>query len=108
MNDTAAMGSNETAEIIRRFNDVFLNHDPSALPELIADHCVIENTQPAPDGARQVGREACIATWKEIATTPGTHFTSTSKMLSLQVTAQSSDGATGGARVNPIPCGASI
>jgi ketosteroid isomerase-like protein len=68
------MQSNETAEIIRRFNDVFQRHDPSSLEDLVADECVIENTQPAPNGARRVGREACVATWKEIATTPGTHF----------------------------------
>jgi len=53
---------------------VFYLHDPSALEDLVGDECVIENTQPAPNGARQVGREACIATWIEIATTPGTHF----------------------------------
>ena len=74
MNNDTAMQSNETAEIIRRFNDVFQRHDPSSLEDLVADECVIENTQPAPNGARQVGREACVATWKEIATTPGTHF----------------------------------
>jgi ketosteroid isomerase-like protein len=74
MNNDTAMQSNETAEIIRRFNGVFQRHDPSSLEDLVADECVIENTQPAPNGARQVGREACVATWKEIATTPGTHF----------------------------------
>jgi ketosteroid isomerase-like protein len=74
MDNRGTMQSDETAEIIRRFNDVFLRHDPSALPELVAQDCVIENTQPAPNGARQVGREACVATWKGIATTPGTHF----------------------------------
>jgi len=35
---------------------------------------VIENTQPAPNGARLVGREACIARWREIATRPRTYF----------------------------------
>jgi ketosteroid isomerase-like protein len=72
-NGTAAQSA-ETAEIIRQFNDAFLCHDPSALPDLVAKDCVLENTQPAPSGARQVGREACVATWTEIATTPGTHF----------------------------------
>jgi hypothetical protein len=74
MNNDTAMQSNETAEIIRRFNGMFQRHDPSSLEDLVADECVIENTQPAPNGDRQVGREACVATWKEIATTPGTHF----------------------------------
>src|SRR6266404_1235826 len=63
-----------TAELMRRFNDVFLCHDPAALTDLIAEDCVIENIKPAPNGARQVGRDACVALWTEIATTPGTHF----------------------------------
>ena len=45
-----------------------------ALAELVADDCVIENTQPAPDGERYEGKEACVALWMQIATTPGIHF----------------------------------
>jgi hypothetical protein len=63
-----------TAEVIRRYNDVFLRHDPAALSELVGESCVIENTQPAPDGSRHVGRDACIARWSGIATAPGTEF----------------------------------
>src|SRR6266404_575663 len=63
-----------TDEVMRRFNDVFQLHDPSPLNELVAEDCVIENTQPAPDGSRHVGREACIALWTAIATAPGTFF----------------------------------
>jgi hypothetical protein len=37
MNNDTAMQSNETAEIIRRFNDVFQRHDPSSLEDLVAD-----------------------------------------------------------------------
>lgn len=66
--------SRETAEIMRRFNDVFQLHDPSALAELVAEDCVIENTVPAPDGAHHAGREACIGLWSAIATQPGTRF----------------------------------
>lgn len=64
----------ETAAVLRRFNEVFLSHDPAALPELVAEDCVVENSQPAPDGSRHVGREACVALWTGIATTPGTRF----------------------------------
>jgi hypothetical protein len=53
--------SRQTAEIMQRFNDVFQLHDPSALGELVAEDCVIENTVPAPDGARHAGKEACVA-----------------------------------------------
>jgi hypothetical protein len=64
----------ETAEVLHRFNEVFLSHDPAALAELVAEDCIIENTNPAPDGSRHVGREACIALWTAIATAPGTFF----------------------------------
>ncbi|HLZ06273.1 MAG TPA: nuclear transport factor 2 family protein [Bradyrhizobium sp.] len=66
--------SAETEAILHRFNQVFLSHKPDALAELVADDCVIENTQPAPDGARYEGKEACIALWTQIATAPGIHF----------------------------------
>ena len=63
-----------TAALMDRFNDVFLRHDPTALPGLIAENCVIEKISPAPNGDRCIGGEACIALWTEIATTPGSHF----------------------------------
>src|SRR5262249_44966270 len=63
-----------TAEVMARFNAVFQEHDPAALAELVAEDCIIENTGPAPDGARHVGRAACIELWRSIATTPGTGF----------------------------------
>ncbi|HEV2331891.1 MAG TPA: nuclear transport factor 2 family protein [Gammaproteobacteria bacterium] len=63
-----------TAEVLRRFNGVFLDHDPAPLAGLVAEDCVIENIQPAPDGARLVGQAACVARWTEIATAPGTFF----------------------------------
>lgn len=66
--------SRETAEIMQRFNDVFQLHDPSALAELVAEDCVIENTVPAPDGARHTGRDACVGLWSAIATQAGTRF----------------------------------
>jgi ketosteroid isomerase-like protein len=64
----------DTVELMRRFNDVFQRHDPAALSELVAEDCVIENTVPAPNGSRHVGREQCVALWERIATTPGTSF----------------------------------
>jgi ketosteroid isomerase-like protein len=66
--------SQTTSEVIRRFNEVFQRHDPSALPELVAVGCVIENSNPAPSGSRHVGREACVALWRRIATNPGNQF----------------------------------
>lgn len=62
------MSDSITSEVIRRFNDVFQRHDPTALIELVAEDCVIENTYPAPNGSRHVGREACLDLWQKIAT----------------------------------------
>ena len=64
----------ETADVIRRFNDVFQNHDPSSLPAHVAEDCFVENTVPAPDGERLEGRAACVDLWTRIATTPDTRF----------------------------------
>lgn len=63
-----------TADILTRFDQVFLTHDPAALQELVADDCVIENTQPAPDGSRHTGKAACIELWTRIATNSDLHF----------------------------------
>lgn len=40
--------SRATEAILQRFNQVFLAHEPAALSELVAEDCVIENTNPAP------------------------------------------------------------
>ena len=63
-----------TAEMMERFNGAFLTHDPTLLEDLVAENCVIENTVPAPDGARYEGRAACLGLWRQIATAPGTWF----------------------------------
>jgi ketosteroid isomerase-like protein len=64
-----------TQEILERFDRVFLAHDPADLAQLVADDCVLENTQPAPDGSRHEGKHACVAFWT-IATTPDIRFES--------------------------------
>ncbi len=68
------MSNRSTEEVIDRFNDAFQHHDPSLLTDLIAEDCILENTQPAPDGSRHVGREACLALWQSIATAPDIRF----------------------------------
>jgi ketosteroid isomerase-like protein len=64
------MQTNETAEIIRRFNQAFLDHAPATLRDLIAPDCVMESIQPAPDGTRYEGYDACLAFWEALATDP--------------------------------------
>ena len=52
--------SKATREIMERFNSAFEEHRPEDLDDLIGEGCVLENTGPAPDGARYEGREACV------------------------------------------------
>lgn len=56
-----------THEVLDRYNEAFRLHDPTLLEELVADECVIEDTSPAPDGARHEGGRACLARWSELA-----------------------------------------
>lgn len=63
-----------TAQVIERFNEAFHKQDPSLLLALVAPDCVVENSNPAPDGSRHEGRDACLALWGRIATLPGTRF----------------------------------
>ena len=80
---------------MHRFNDAFIHHDPDALAELVAEDCVIEHTNPAPNGSRHVGREACLAGLARgsPATRPRS---SLPKRCSSQATARSCAGATPG------------
>lgn len=52
---------------IQRFNRAFVQHDASLLEGLVAEDCVMESVEPAPDGTRYVGREACLAFWQKLA-----------------------------------------
>lgn len=61
-------------EVIDRYNEAFRVHDPALLEDLIADECVIEDTNPAPDGARHEGRRACLARWSQLAGDAGLSF----------------------------------
>ncbi|WP_296352342.1 nuclear transport factor 2 family protein [Ramlibacter sp.] len=56
-----------TARVIDQFNQAFQRHDPSLLPDLVAEDCVLENTVSAPDGDRHEGRTACLGVWQGIA-----------------------------------------
>ena len=68
------MMEKQTAEVIRRFNDAFQQHDAGALADLIAEDCVLENTGPAPNGSRHVGREAVLAVLTAIASSTDITF----------------------------------
>ncbi|MFU0507501.1 nuclear transport factor 2 family protein [Pseudaminobacter sp. NGMCC 1.201702] len=68
------MQTNETAAIMRRFNQAFRDHEPAILKDLIAPDCVMESIQPAPNGTRYEGYDACLVFWEVLATDPTAHF----------------------------------
>jgi ketosteroid isomerase-like protein len=70
----AEIMDHKTLEVVNRFNSAFHEHDSSALQSLVDEHCVLENTAPAPDGARYVGRAAVLAFWGALADTPHINF----------------------------------
>ena len=57
----------QTLQIMHRFNQAFVQHDGSLLDDLIAEDCVMESVEPAPDGTRYVGRSACLEFWRKLA-----------------------------------------
>ena len=67
--------SKVTREIVARFHNAFEKHQPGDLDDLIGEGCVLENTAPAPDGARYEGREACLTFWKGVASSASLVFT---------------------------------
>ena len=65
----------QTLAVIEQSEDAINRHDLDALAALIGDDCVFENTFPAPDGTRHVGREAVLAAFGEFfRSSPGAHF----------------------------------
>lgn len=66
--------SEVTHEIMERFHNAFEKHRPEDLDDLIGEGCVLENTTPAPDGARYEGRETCLNFWKGVASSANLVF----------------------------------
>lgn len=56
-----------TADAVHRFNRAFVDHEPDLLTDLLDQDCVMEGIQPAPDGERVEGRDACLAFWQALA-----------------------------------------
>jgi ketosteroid isomerase-like protein len=63
-----------TREVIDRFNEAFQSHAPDLLDDLLAEDCVLENSQPRPDGERREGRAACLEVWHALAADRATRF----------------------------------
>ena len=57
----------DTAKVIEHFNQAFVAHDGSLLMDLASEDCIMESVEPAPDGTRYEGREACLTLWQRLA-----------------------------------------
>jgi ketosteroid isomerase-like protein len=64
----------DTAQVIKRFNDAFLQRDSTQLVDLVAEDCVMESAQPAPNGSRYEGYDACLRFWQELIADPNGSF----------------------------------
>ena len=70
--------SSQTLRILQKFNEAFERHDESPLEDLVAEDCVMESVEPAPDGTRYVGRRACLEFWEKLARNREGQFTAES------------------------------
>jgi ketosteroid isomerase-like protein len=68
------MAHRDTAEVIKRFNDSFLERDGAKLVDLVANDCVMESAEPAPNGIRYEGYDACLCFWQELIADPEGSF----------------------------------
>jgi len=57
----------DASEVIHQFHRAFVQHDGSLLEDLVAEDCVMESVEPAPEGTRYVGRDACLTFWRNLA-----------------------------------------
>jgi ketosteroid isomerase-like protein len=61
-------------EVVTAFGETWANHDLDGAIELLTDDCVFDNTDPAPDGTRYVGRDAIREAWTPIFNDPSSRF----------------------------------
>jgi predicted SnoaL-like aldol condensation-catalyzing enzyme len=50
--------------VVLEFNEAFNRHDVADMMQLTSDDCFFENTDPAPDGAVCLGKEAVTRFWQ--------------------------------------------
>lgn len=63
------------AEIVRTFNEALNRQDLRSMLDCLTEDTLFENTYPAPDGSRVVGREAVAAFWQQFfVDSPGAHI----------------------------------
>lgn len=66
--------SDSTRAVVQRFIDAFTQKNASAIPDLVAEDCVMEAMQPAPDGERIKGFEATVRFWQAMVSDPNGSF----------------------------------
>ncbi len=62
----------ETIDVINRYNEVFAQGDVDGIMAAMTDDCVFEGTGPAPDGGRFEGQEEVRKVWEGFFSSPGT------------------------------------
>jgi ketosteroid isomerase-like protein len=63
-----------TTEVVSRFIDAFQKRDGAAIADLVADDCVMETMQPAPNGERVEGYDANVRFWRAMVSDPVESF----------------------------------
>src|SRR5216117_1740661 len=64
---------NIISRVVEQFITAFRERDPSLIPDLVADTCVMEGMQPAPDGVRVEGYLDNVRFWQAmVSDTRGT------------------------------------
>jgi ketosteroid isomerase-like protein len=69
-----SMSDEITAAVVYRFIKAFQVRDPAAFVDLVADDCVMESIQPAPNGTRYEGYETNVAFWQAMVIDPNGSF----------------------------------
>ena len=65
----------QTQDVIDRFNEAFNRHDVDAVMALMTDDVIFDSTGPAPDGEIFKGQGEVRGFWERFFTsTPGAHF----------------------------------
>lgn len=63
-----------TAKVAARFIEAFQRKDATAIADLVAEECVMETMQPAPDGERIEGYDANVRFWQAMVSDPNGSF----------------------------------
>jgi predicted SnoaL-like aldol condensation-catalyzing enzyme len=51
--------------VVLAFNEAFNRHDVEGMMQWMSEDCVFENTDPAPDGTRYIGKESVTRFWRD-------------------------------------------